>query len=246
MAYVEDSGRRRRLVAVALGWGLVALLVALFAGGASRGPAASVDKAFPDSTPQDWVTYGDHLVQLRVARPEPVPPGQPATTKDGHSAHGEVTIRVEETLWSRTGVPADDAPATLAWRAGNWSPPRKQSEPFAFDSRATLLPGHRYLALITLIGRGDSAGDWVALDLLWFDTGVVGDGQSRVPSDSAEPLMRDQIWGMTGQQVVAVLQKTPPDPLAQPYLGEDPATRYQHVARDSHPGQTASWDRGPD
>ena len=55
-------------------------------------PAAS--SAFPSSTVEDWVTYGDHAVVLR---------GADELDQDGREV---VRLRHERTLWSRAQAPA--------------------------------------------------------------------------------------------------------------------------------------------
>lgn len=191
---------------------VAALLVLLLACGCARsGPQADGrscrdalgDTAFPVESVQDWVTYGDHLVTAR-ARPSP--------------EDGWVELVPTSTLWSRPGAPGPPAPVRARSDA---------SGPEGVD----LEEGHTYLSLLTEWRPTGEPAEWVWMDVLPFDDGVVGEGPAQCWPAGSRPA-REQLWGRDAAGVRGLLASTPPDPLAAPYADLDPGERYQRVAAD--------------
>ena len=189
---------------------IVLLLVLSVACGCARsGPQADGrscadalgDTAFPVSSAQDWVTYGDHLVRASV-RP---------TAEDGW-----VELIPEGALWSRPGAPS---PPTMvrAWSNASSS------------EGVDLAEGHAYLALLTWRHPTGEAAEWVSMDILPFDDSVVGKGPDQCWPAGARPA-REQIWGLHEAGARQVLASTQADPLAAQYADLDPGERYQRVA----------------
>lgn len=196
---------------------LSALGLLLFSGCASFGTAPAdpcsyppgASSAFPSSSLEDWVTYGDHAVVLA---------GIDKIDKDGRQV---VRLREERILWSR-----DQAPA---------APP---SEVFAETERsytsAAAEPGHQYL-LVGTWWDWDSQHiqppDWIHLQLLAFDDGIAGKGSDGCPPGSSDVASgRSAVWGRPEAELADLFRETPPDPASVRFQGLEPDERWQRVA----------------
>ena len=77
------------------------------------------DCELPANTAVDWVTYADHVVQIRIDSERRL------TATDEERANGEgligreVMVTTERTLWSRPGT-ANPPPARMVWDDGGW------------------------------------------------------------------------------------------------------------------------------
>ena len=202
------------------------------------------DTAFPTSTAQDWVTYADHVVVLRAVSEN----RSEASAEELAAGEGVrwrvVTLERETVLWSRAGAPAAAVPTSWKLYGGGWSFRGASEGPLErAEGEAGLELGHRYLAPVTRTTFGGvQRAEWVTLDQLPFDNDTVGDGEPLCFDDGAYP-MRAQIWGMSGAEVVGVLEATPADPAAAPYLDRDPAERYQLAQQEAE--DTASPTPAP-
>ncbi len=170
-------------------------------------PGAS--SAFPGSSLEDWVTYGDHAVVLT---------GIDKIEKDGRKV---VRLRHDRTLWSRDQAPAAPPAETFA------EPKR------SYDSAAAK-PGHQYL-LVGTWWDWDSQHveppDWVHLQLLAFDDGIVGEGSDGCPPDSSEDASgRAAVWGRSEAEIADLFERTPPNPASVRFQGLEPDERWQRVA----------------
>ncbi|GAA1430368.1 hypothetical protein GCM10009616_14760 [Microlunatus lacustris] len=178
--------------------------------GSSRSPCeepASASRAFPSSTLEDWVTYGDHAVVLR---------GVGELEQNGSEG---VRLRRERTLWSREQAPAP--------------PP---AETFGGTHRrhdaAAAARDHQYLLIGTWWDdQQDGEPGWAHLELLAFDDGVVGRGSAGCRPRLSDPASgRTAVWGRTEAEVAGLLDRTPPDPDAVPFLALGPDERWQQLA----------------
>lgn len=196
-------------------------------------PASSAvrDLAFPADTLQDWVTYADRVVVVRIdseARREPTPE---EVRLGRRSTHRMVTWTRQAVLWANPARPAEDAPSTMTTYGGSWSSQRDNAHPETFGGEPALFVGHTYLAALTHTALGPGAErEWIDLMVLPFDDGLVGDGERFRGWQGQEELL-DAVWGKTGDEVAELLRLTPIDPEARPFAGEDAAPKYQHAAR---------------
>lgn len=193
-----------------------ALGLLLLSGCAVFGPAPDpcsyppgASSAFPSSSLQDWVTYGDHAVVLT---------GIDEIEQDGHEV---VRLRHERTLWSRDQAPAAPPEETFADTERN------------YDSAAAK-PGHQYLLVGTWWDwdrQHDEQPDWVHLQLLAFDNGIAGGGSDGCPPDSSEIASgRSAVWGRSEAEIADLFKQTPPESASTRFQGLEPDERWQRVA----------------
>src|SRR3712207_6727964 len=78
--------------------------VALLVTGCSRGGASSGSEAFPSDTVEDWVTYGDYLVELTAASERILPPDEDEVAAGEGLFRRQFTFTVDRVLWRRPGV----------------------------------------------------------------------------------------------------------------------------------------------
>jgi hypothetical protein len=191
-----------------------------------RDPVSSAvrDQAFPTDTLEDWVTYADRVVAVRVV------------AEDRQARLRTVTWEPQRVVWSNPARPDEDAPRTESVRGGD----RDGAEP-------RLVVGHTYLAALThtaLAVGDDLPREWITLAVLPFDDDLVGDGESFRGWQGQETLL-DAVWGKTGTQVADLLAATPVDPDTRPYAGEDATAKWQHAANDRYERMSPKPGPGP-
>lgn len=199
----------RRLSAAVVAFGLLVSsgCAAFSRGGDPCDFPASASSAFPSTTLEDWVTYGDHAVVVR---------GVNELDQDGRAV---VRLRQERTLWSRQQTPAPAPAETFAATRQSYN-------------AAAAGVDRQYLQVgAWWDGRQDGQLSWVNLELLAFDDGVVGRGSAGCrpgPFDAGSG--REAVWGRTEAEVTDQLDRTPPDPAAAPFQALGPDERWQQVA----------------
>ena len=221
-------------------WTAGAVLLLLLAGCGTAGPdpvgvpsarprleaasSAVRDQAFPTDTLQDWVTYADRVVAVRLVGEQ---------RQDGHRT---VTWEPQRVVWSNPARPDQDVPATGTAFGGEGD-----------GGEPRLVVGHTYLAVLThtALGAGaDLPREWVPMVVLPFDDDLVGDGEAFRGWQGQEELL-DAVWGRTGAEVAVLLAATPVEPDARRYASEDATAKYQHAAHDRHERATPKPGPGP-
>ena len=186
--------------------------------------SATRDQAFPTDTLEDWVTYADRVVAVRV-----VGDGQQDQPRT-------VTWERQRVVWSNPARPGEDAPPTDTARGGE----KGGAEP-------RLVVGHTYLTVLThtaLGVGGDMPREWITMAVLPFDDDLVGDGESFRGWQGQEALL-DALWGKTGTQVANLLAATPVDPDTRPYARQDATAKWQHAADDRYQRMSPKPGPGP-
>ncbi|GAB3756091.1 hypothetical protein GCM10028864_37730 [Microlunatus parietis] len=208
-----------RLVA-ALG---LALALALSAcAGTSLGPRAVVaghcgapspggQKAFPDGTVRDWVTYGDILVLLTVTdEDEPAPRAS--------RSPGRLELRTDRIVWRRPSLnPGVEVPETIT---GGWQR--------GFEV------GQACLAVVTYADLGETG----VPELIILRTLPVADSVVQAPPPEGD-FKAVEVVGRSVEEVGRILDQAEVDPFAKPYLHLDPWQRRKRVMEDN-PGPVAS------
>lgn len=197
------------------------------------GPVSSATRglAFPEDTVRDWVTYADRVITVRIQSEGRREPTEEGVRLGRRSTHRKVTWTRQAVLWANPARPAEDAPSTLTTSGGSWSSQRDGAHPEAFGGDPILFVGHTYLAVLTHSASGEArAREWITMAMLPFDDGRVGDGE-RYRGWQGQAELLDAVWGKTGDEVAALLRRTPIDPRARPFAREDAEPKYQHAAR---------------
>lgn len=205
----------------------------------------------PFETAQDWATYTDYLVEVTVVSEQSLPTprstfpatakGRPPASTDDEAVPREVTATTSgPAVWTRpTLIRTRRLPASLTLPGGGWVVHGADKKPVRTVDQTRREIGRHYLAAISYanisIAGGDGSGptEWVSLEMLPLDAGVVG----KAPANSVDP-MWTSFDGKNTTEVAAIMSQTPPDPAAAPYMTEDPVRRFQDVARDTQPSGT--------
>lgn len=233
--------------------GMMAILLGLVLSSCSTQPVMVEGvEQLPAKTATDWVTYGDHLVRVHIDSEQRIAP----TAEELQAGEGligrQVSLTIEETLWSRPKAPTT-VPKTLVWDAGGWHFKGETEQPLQYSGVPLLEPGHTYLVVInygpmSLDGTGPS--QWMPLSgtaMLPFDDNTIGKGE-KIPLDDGttyagmshkgETAMRDSLWGATAQTAITTLKQTAPDPKAAQHMDKNPVQRYNAVLEATTPKQT--------
>ncbi len=184
--------------------------------------------AYPADTAQDWVTYGDYLIELTAVTETTLGPDENELYEGEGLFRRVFTLKVARVLWSRPGV-AQPPPTTLDWTSGG-----SQFKNGNLNRRTRikeanqLQTGHRYVGFCTHAGRhSDGRDPWRCTRIP-----VVNDQLARptpVRDWGSEPIF-DALDGKTPTEAGELLSHTPPDPQANPFMDKDAIDRYQAVA----------------
>ncbi len=74
---------------------------------------------YPAGTAQDWVTYGDYLIELTAVSETTLDPDASGTGRGEGLFRRVFTLMVDRVLWSRPGV-TQQPPTTVEWTSGGW------------------------------------------------------------------------------------------------------------------------------
>lgn len=200
-------------------------------------------KALPDTTAQDWVTYGDHLVLVTVTEEfRPPPPEEDVKRGEGIRGRSVMLELDSDVLWSRPtlGKSTPDLPKTLKTLAGAWVFHGDVERRLVGGGDPWMQVGYQYLAIF-IFGRDGSTGDepagWAMFRAVPLVNGVVTDVADRSPFHAA-------IVGKKPKEVAKILSETDVDPAAAKYMSEDARDRFVHRQTDvegsppAAPGET--------
>lgn len=243
---VNTSHRRRMSAISAAGIALVgaAAIACVGLAGGSGGSSgarqqvivAAGDELLPSATAQDWVTYGDLLVRLRVTGASELPPTEEEVAAgEGFIPRG-VVLDVEQVLWRR---PSFDmaTPRTLHWSVDGWRFHGESRTPIRLQGEPTLAPGHTYVAMITHLSVTDRVRQpgWIPLSvtsILPDQDNVLGKGDrlAGVKSDTSEGLttMQRSVWRQPVSTLLTILRAERPDPSAAQWMAAPPDIRYRN------------------
>ncbi|MCG5435159.1 hypothetical protein [Micromonospora foliorum] len=192
---------RRRIIFAGIGMAAAALTAAsitasvLTADSVSGASAArqgiilgdAVDN-LPSQTASDWVTYADHVVVV-TATSETVTPPTPTEIARGEGLIGrQVSLRIDDVLWSRAGAPKP-APHVWEYSAFGWQFTEGDTSHrtrMALRDRPRVEVGHRYVMAMVWEEARCSAGDepepaqWRGLgegSEIPYDNNTIGQGE---------------------------------------------------------------------
>ncbi|WBB59940.1 hypothetical protein O7599_31060 [Streptomyces sp. WMMC500] len=199
-------------------------------GGADEVVVAHASDRLPNRTASDWVTYADHVVVV-TATAERELPADPEEVEAGQGyIPREVTLEVDDVVWSRAGA-AESAPAPdFTWPAPGWTFRQDGSRsPMALEDRPRVEVGHRYLMALTwrpaFTEEGETIpGQWRGLgenSTLPYDDGVIGRGESEGSEQAAAaaehadegeggPSLKKEMTGRSATDLRAALDAAQP------------------------------------
>ncbi|MFE5212284.1 hypothetical protein [Streptomyces sp. NPDC056600] len=217
----------------------------------------------PNSSPVDWVSYGDQVAVVDVTSEAEIPASAEEVAAGEGYIGRRITLDVGETVWSRPGAPT--LPSTLSLVVDGWSFQGATRTPIALEQSSRLEPGHTYVLSLAKL----SDGTWSALgsqSALPYDGDTIGAGEYQgqtvttaqfdaavkshdkhaakdggYVSQGAEVIMESVAYLTVGKPVDYVetlLTTTDPNPVAEANFDLDPIARFEAVAGTDEPVET--------
>ena len=212
---------------------IVALSMVVLAGCGNKlegglGPVSGeAQGVLPYGSLQDWVSYADAAVVVRVAGAKEIPPSKDITSTGEGLVLRDLTVEVEEVLWARPG--AKPAPEEFTYSATGWALHEEKRREMDVGEPAEV--GKRYLIPIAHFVETPTYGKSGWMGLSSNTTYPIVDGRVRLDEHNSEGLSdATAIGGKTTKQIAALLARTVPDPRAAEKAALDPVSRYQEVA----------------
>ncbi|MEE1942428.1 hypothetical protein V1L54_24005 [Streptomyces sp. TRM 70361] len=151
----------------------------------------------PNQTAEDWVTHADHVIVVSAVSERQIPPTQQELDRGEGVIGRNVTLRIDEVLWSRDGAPKP-APRTWDYSAVGWQftdgDTGNRTE-LAMHDRPRVEVGHTYIMAVVWEQARCSPGDpeapaqWRGLgegSEIPYDTGVIGTGEQEGRTQRAD------------------------------------------------------------
>jgi hypothetical protein len=186
--------------------------------------AGEASGRFLDESYSDWVSFADQLSVFSVVAEEEETPAPEVVERGEGYISRTVTLRIERTLWRRRGAPA--AHGRIRVITAGWILEGGERHPYAIWGGPRLEVGMRYLAPLVRAPR--DGVDWTPLSdgstLPLTGNAITVAGVVGVPSAIAASLN-----GRSPDEVAAIVDRTPPDPVAEKYADLDPDARVQAV-----------------
>lgn len=186
----------------------------------------------PSRTAQDWVTYADHVVAVTAVADKPLKQSQEAIDIGEGLILREVTLRVNDVVWSRPDA-SKPAPSSFTWIADGWQFTNGDTDnrtPMVDLDEPRIESGHSYLMAIDWQPAMCTPGDhipaqWRGLgddSTIPFDGQVIGNGEmegrvqtpdearSRTDPDSPNYSLEDRMIGKTAADLSRALNDAKP------------------------------------
>ncbi|MDA1279291.1 MAG: hypothetical protein O3B95_04535 [Chloroflexi bacterium] len=214
---------------------LTVLVVALSGCTAGKGEPASANESahmrLPSDDVEDIVTYADQFSVFSViAEREIEPPLEVYERGEGYLGR-EITIRIEDTLWSR-GVVAN-AEGEIDLKVLGWVMHENVRRPIQFNDAPRLMPGTTYVGpLVWLTGEPFGDGMWVG-----YTSPAnleVENGRIVKPELDATAKPKPIVEALSGKSLTEVRQVfavASPDPFSLEFSDLDPETRWRTTTR---------------
>ncbi|WP_331767751.1 hypothetical protein [Embleya sp. NBC_00896] len=205
-----------------------------------KGPASGTQTEILSGSPLipatdvvDTVSYADHVLVVTVTAERELPADQEIKRGEGMIMR-EVTLNVDETLWSRPGA-AQAAPRSIKSNAAGWVLRKNERTPFATQGDSRLEVGNTYImAVYRLQERGYAADDWMPFVTLPYNDKQIGHGEQTGGKPRPAGVL-SKTEGQSAAALSALLTATQPDPISTKYLHLDGAARYRATAAEKHP-----------
>jgi len=185
----------------------------------------------PSDDVEDIVTYADQVSVFSViAEREIEPPPEVYERGEGYLGR-EITIRIEDTLWSR-GVIAN-AEGDIDLKVQGWVMHENIRRPIQFNGAPRLELGNTYVGpLVWLTGDPFGDGEWVG-----YTSGAniqVINERTAEPDLATNPRFEDiaiTLGGKSISELEQILNNTPPDRFSIQHADLDPESRWSAATR---------------
>jgi hypothetical protein len=208
---------------------------------------------WPSSTPEDWVTYGDHLAVIRIASEQKLPASEEELAAGEGYYPRSLTAYVKKVIWSRGGAPA--LPAEFSFVNGGWTFGEHGEARLQSIGAPLVRVNGDYIVQLT---HSDDAGrEWTPLGgaaTLPFGNGVIGQGDTiyeptgevyDLSADAATGSTRAKVWGRQGvEDLVRIVSGARPDPAATEHMSLPTFERWKAVQASKAAGASPSVGRG--
>lgn len=187
---------------------------------------------FPSESLVEWVSYADHVSYFVVTAERELPWGAHEQQHGEGMVGREVTVQIEDTLWTHASAPAIET--EFVYETDGWVLKENEQRPFVLEGGTRVEVGERYLAA------------WVHTDVDgWFplasstimpvdDAGIPGEPTLGHGLPSTELLV-----GRSPAAISQLLASTGADPVAARYFHLDPEPRYNAVLLSAMPERPA-------
>lgn len=183
-----------------------ALVVAVMAG-LALGTAACADGGpviaqssdrYPNTTPEDWVTYADHVVIATAVDERALPLDEDDAANGEGAVDRMVTMRVDDVVWT-SAQPRQEAPTKFEWSGWGWALQNGVRIEMAGEDEPRVEVDHTYVMALVYEPEFTDGGtlypaSWGSLgsdSVIPYDDTVLGVGEYRGTTRS-EPKALDQ------------------------------------------------------
>jgi hypothetical protein len=178
----------------------------------SDGEATRVhaDYGRPGVSLADWATYGDAYVVFVVSDLQRVPPsGEDQGRTEGVLVAQDVTVRIENVLWRRSG--AGTPPGTVTYDRLGWIVSDGKEGPVLVNNEPPIEIGRRYVGVLAdFDGKWSTLGSDAVAALTEDGTIDVPDPDPKRNYSPKGALLQSD--GKTPEEVAALLAQTPAQP----------------------------------
>lgn len=233
------------VVVILIGFGLATSTPDPHEDSARHPLVAAAAELFPSDTAQDWVTYGDHLIQGNLQSEIEIAPSQDELQANEGIISRGLTLTVDRVLWSRKGAPP--LPPRLQWEVPGWAFQGNERREFFIAGSPRIEKGHTYLLQVVHLAPSETVGDggWsplAAATTFSYDNGKIGDGEMSPDGGHRRSAIARAVWGKSESALVALLENARPEPAAAKFMGLDPQARLRAV--QEAPSSYPPWVKG--
>ncbi|MDX3103535.1 hypothetical protein ACIBO5_60060 [Nonomuraea angiospora] len=193
------------------------------------------DSILPSVLPVDWVSYADHVAEVKLLSEQEIPPSaEEVQAGEGYIGRSG-TLAIQRVLWSREGsVPL---PSSVTMELAGWQFSGSERGRIAPEDSSRIESGHTYLMALSHYSTG-----WGPLGpggTLPYDEGVIGQGESqgaartldaaRAAAAEDDGSVAARVVGQPADALSALLRATAPDPKAAEYRDLPADERFEKV-----------------
>lgn len=203
----------------------------------------------PNNTLTDWVTFGDHVAIVKLTQSTALPASEEEKRNSEGYIPRKISFEVEKVVWSRKG--AQPAPKNLDLSVDGWAFNKSRQIPVRDEGQATIEGiGSEYLAVLTKLERSESVSmpGWITLGSTTIVPLTAEHDSASAPDtlNEGEGLALKAVAGLTPDEVVSLLDGTPADPYALPYMDLPPDERSQAAIRAERKAKGIKIEGAPD